>query len=66
MKKTLPTSGKARSANGYHKHLDKKEGRRANRGTRRILKEEDRVTTCCANENRSLAGGCLSCGDPSL
>lgn len=21
---------------------------------------------CCANENRSFAGGCLSCGDPSF
>ena len=38
MKKTLPTSRKARSTCGWHKHLNKLEKRRANRGTRRALR----------------------------
>lgn len=37
MKKTLPTSKKARSATGWHKHLRKVGKRRANKGTRKAL-----------------------------
>lgn len=32
--------------------------------TARSLQQE--VKPCCANENRSMACGCLSCGDPAL
>ncbi len=38
MKKTLPTTGKARSRTGGHKHLRKDGKRLANKGTRRALK----------------------------
>lgn len=38
MKKTLPTSGKARSATGWRKHLRKLGKRTANKGTRRAFK----------------------------
>lgn len=27
---------------------------------------KDGLDACCPNENRSMDGGCLSCGDPSL
>lgn len=43
MKKTLPTSGKARSRTGWHKHLRKDGKRLANRGTRQIAAQEDRA-----------------------
>ena len=32
--------------------------------TSELLKR--RIQPCCVNENRSFAGGCLSCGDPSF
>lgn len=38
MKKQLPTSSKARSRTGWHKHLRKPGKRTANKGTRRALK----------------------------
>jgi hypothetical protein len=38
MKRTLPTTKKARSATGWHKHLRRKGKRVANRGTRKMLK----------------------------
>lgn len=38
MKKSLPTSRKARSLTGWHKHLRKPGKKVANRGTRRALK----------------------------
>lgn len=41
MKKTIPISSKARSATGWHRHLDKKDQRRANKGTRQVFKRED-------------------------
>lgn len=36
-----PTSGKAKSSTGRHRHLDKVEQRRANRGTRQAFRKED-------------------------
>jgi hypothetical protein len=30
------------------------------------LKSDLPLDACCANERRSIDGGCLNCGDPSL
>ena len=42
MKRQLPTSNKARASTGWHKHLDKKDQRRANKGTRKAFKKLDK------------------------
>lgn len=51
MKKTLPTTQKARSLTGWRKHLKPDGKRRANKGTRKVLKQEDHSTGsadyCC-------------------
>jgi hypothetical protein len=38
MKKQYPTTKKARSVTGWHKHLKKQGKRVANRGTRKLLR----------------------------
>jgi hypothetical protein len=38
MKRTIPTTAKARSATGWHKHLRRSGKRKANKGTRKLLK----------------------------
>jgi hypothetical protein len=38
MKKTYPTTKKARCATGWHKHLKPEGKRRANKGTRKVIK----------------------------
>jgi len=40
MKKTLPTTKKARCMTGWHKHLKPEGKRRANKGTRQIFRTE--------------------------
>jgi hypothetical protein len=32
---------------------------------KKLMLVKPRRKPCCANENRSMAGGCLNCGDPS-
>lgn len=39
MKKTYPTSQKARSVAGWHKHLRKEEKRRVNKSIRKLAKK---------------------------
>jgi len=40
MKKTIPTTEKARKMNGWHKHLKPQGKRLANKGTRKIFRTE--------------------------
>jgi len=40
MKKTYPTSKKARSPVSYNKHMEKREQRKVNKSTRKLLKRE--------------------------
>lgn len=40
MKKTLPTTEKARKMNGWHKHLKPQGKRLANKGTRKIFRKD--------------------------